>query len=615
MSKFALQIKRTLLFLLVLMLISSNMIYAEAANGLFISEAKALQELGLLKSSNDSFELERQPNRLEISIMLVRMLGKEQEATNKTLKHSFTDVPSWANSYVGYLYANKYTKGVSAKAFGSNIPADANSYVTYLLRALGYNDGAGDFKWNSAIDKGVSVGLIDAEYAAYLKSASLFQRNDMIKLSYDAIKCKIKNSQDLLLDKLLEQKAIDGVKVMQLFDHIPKDYVRINNINELFDIRNNLKGKYILMKDLDFNNINDYKDKTSMTVFTAGNGWLPIGHDTGNIDLYTFEGNMFEGVFNGNDHSISNLYINNENQCFVGLFGNLSIKAQISNLHLKDVSIQGKYYAGALSGWSESEITNCTSSGTVYGIRHIGGLTGSNCGKIRHSSSSATVNSSSTVASLDSRAGGLAGNNLRSGVIEQCYSTGEVNAFNNLGGLIGMNWGKVANCYSTSAVNIISKAHNYTGGLIGTLEEGTIQNCYAAGTVNGAAGTGGLLGANFGGTILNCIAMNENITGIGRVSRSIGINDHDIPHDYKDDDIGVYHTYANIDMKISMSSNQNNPTIWGKDITSENVQSKQFFETSSNWNTEKGTLWDFTNLWEFKEAGSLPTLKSLSNTK
>ena len=46
--------------------------------------------------------------------MLTRLLGAEKTALAGNWKHPFTDVPQWADKYVGWLYQNGLTKGVSA---------------------------------------------------------------------------------------------------------------------------------------------------------------------------------------------------------------------------------------------------------------------------------------------------------------------------------------------------------------------------------------------------------------------------------------------------------------------------------------------------------------------
>jgi hypothetical protein len=57
--------------------------------------AADLKELGLFKGvSKTTFDLNREPSRAEALVMLIRVLGKENEALNGSWSHPFTDVPS-----------------------------------------------------------------------------------------------------------------------------------------------------------------------------------------------------------------------------------------------------------------------------------------------------------------------------------------------------------------------------------------------------------------------------------------------------------------------------------------------------------------------------------------
>lgn len=98
------------------------------------------------------------------------------------------------------------------------------------------------------------------------------------------------------------------------------------------------------------------------------------------------------------------------------------------------------------------------------------------------------------------------------GTINNCYATGSVIGRNNVGGLVGDNEGTISNCYATGFV----KGLNEVGGFVGT-SGGTISNCFATGSVNGYAGLntlggidpGGYIGGFVGssaGTISNCYA-------------------------------------------------------------------------------------------------------------
>ncbi len=97
--------------------------------------AEKLKEVGVFKGGGDGFELDRQPTRLEGLIMFIRLLGSENEAQNGSYQHPFTDVPSWANGYVGWAYEKGYTKGISSNQFGTG-NMDAKSYLTLDAKSL-----------------------------------------------------------------------------------------------------------------------------------------------------------------------------------------------------------------------------------------------------------------------------------------------------------------------------------------------------------------------------------------------------------------------------------------------------------------------------------------------
>lgn len=109
--------KKLLVFLLVFVTISTSFSFALTR---YDSEAEKLKEIGVFKGTGNGFELERATNRLEGAIMFVRLLGAEAEAEEKKYPHPFDDVPAWGSHYVGYLYHNGLTKGISAIEFGSS---------------------------------------------------------------------------------------------------------------------------------------------------------------------------------------------------------------------------------------------------------------------------------------------------------------------------------------------------------------------------------------------------------------------------------------------------------------------------------------------------------------
>jgi hypothetical protein len=178
-------------------------------------QAEELKELGLFKGSDKGFELERPPKRIEAAVMLVRLLGKESEVLENEYSHPFTDVPAWADKYIGYMYENGLTKGISESEFGSDNLTDLKSYSTFVLRTLGYDDSAGDFSWNGAADKAQEAGILSEEKLEEMKNNS-FLRGNMVEVSYNALKTNIKGSSELLIDDLIDMGVVDRSKAESL---------------------------------------------------------------------------------------------------------------------------------------------------------------------------------------------------------------------------------------------------------------------------------------------------------------------------------------------------------------------------------------------------------------
>ena len=219
---------------------------------------------------------------------------------------------------------------------------------------------------------------------------------------------------------------------------------------------------------------------------------------------------LFKGIFDGDNHTISNVIIDTAGvgKDDLGLFSGIEDpNAEVKNLNLEKVSITGGDESsgfGVLCGFNSGTITNCYTNGLVTGkdfISSLGGLCGGNSGVIINCHS----NSSIGHGYYSFYFGGLCGSNT--GTITNCYATGKVNGHDSVGGLCGWNNGSISNCYATGEVSGIS----YIGGLCGSngdkdISGGTITNCYATGLVSGKYDlwfSGGFCGENYG-TISNC---------------------------------------------------------------------------------------------------------------
>ena len=273
-------------------------------------------------------------------------------------------------------------------------------------------------------------------------------------------------------------------------------------------------------------------------------GWPPIG-----------DGNhRFTGVFEGNNHTISNLFVNlksaaDDAHIYAGLFGfafgskirNLGLTGEHTETNANATHNSSNSYAGGLVGYASiGTITNCYATGDVSSssspyssspyssspYSFAGGLVGfAIIGTITscYATGSVSSSSSSSRSSPRSSAGGLVGYVSRSTTtIENCYATGDVSSNSSTrsstssfaGGLAGGASGTITNCYATGDVSSSSTSSpSYSGGLVGYVRSGgTITNCYATGSVSSSSSSsssaGGLVGGA-SGTITNCYATGD----------------------------------------------------------------------------------------------------------
>ena len=208
--------KRILSLLLALTLALSLSVTALAAQpGQDQSSAQLLYNLNLFRGVGTNpdgsvdFALDRAPTRAEAATMLVRLLGKEEEALSKTWSTSFTDVPAWAQPYVGYAYTKGLTNGTDATHFGSDSQVTTAQYLTFLLRALGYQDGV-DFTWSTPWLLTDKLGITEGDYTA----STSFLRGDAAVVSANALYAQMKGSDQTLLQYLLDSGAIQNSSVV-----------------------------------------------------------------------------------------------------------------------------------------------------------------------------------------------------------------------------------------------------------------------------------------------------------------------------------------------------------------------------------------------------------------
>ena len=185
--------------------------------------ARALKDLGLFKGvSENDFDLMRAPTRVEAMVMLIRILGKENEALSGNYQHPFVDVVDWADRYIGYAYASGLTKGVSDTMYGSG-DASASMFLTFVLRALGYSDTDGqDFTWDNPFALAQQIGILTDKV-----DIMNFWRADVATVAFSALSAKLKGTDMTLAQKLISE----GVFTQNVYDYVNASITQIGPDN------------------------------------------------------------------------------------------------------------------------------------------------------------------------------------------------------------------------------------------------------------------------------------------------------------------------------------------------------------------------------------------------
>ena len=276
---------------------------------------------------------------------------------------------------------------------------------------------------------------------------------------------------------------------------------------------------YELTASLDFDTNNSGGPDAGDDYWNGGGGWAPIGGE-GSSDRGTayFLTNPFRAAFEGNGHSVNNLFIDTDKLVLVGLFGYAT--SSIRNLGVTNVDVTGADLAGGLIGYSGGEIRGSYVTGRVTGTENVGGI---------------------------------AGINRSNGEILASYATSVVSGEDDVGGLVGDNRGKITAGYATGRVTGMDNV----GGLVGNHQSrGAILASYATGRVTGDSDVGGLVGLSDG--VVTASYWDSNTSGHAAGSSGAGRTTAQLqaPTDYS----GIYQSW-NVDIDGDNSSD--NPWSFG----------------------------------------------------
>ena len=164
------------------------------------------------------------------------------------------------------------------------------------------------------------------------------------------------------------------------------------------------------MNDLDSSTLG-YDDYAS-NIANDDKGWSPIGNST----------NKFRGTFDGNNFTISDLFINRPNDNNIGLFGYST--GEISNTNLTNLDISGYAHVGGITGYNLGKLDSNTtdviisSKGSV-----VGGITGFNAGNISNCSSKGIITNDDANSNSFGGLVGTNGININEGTNRQLFDS------------------------------------------------------------------------------------------------------------------------------------------------------------------------------------------------
>ena len=302
---------------------------------------------------------------------------------------------------------------------------------------------------------------------------------------------------------------------------------------------------YKQIKDICLNDISDYEM------------WDKDDYDKTDLNEYIFQEKIFCGGYDGNNHTITGLYINQPTKSNLGLFSELYrttsnykiTDCYVRNINLKNLLIIGKSNIGSIGGRSTStEISECNVSGKIISKNegwYYGGIVGNTTKYGDIQNKILGCKSSVTITTTGCFVGGILGYTWNDALIENCENTGNITAQQSVGGIGGCtakatvrdcnNSGNLYNCSG------VTTSLYYFGGISGQTDGGNdiqarIERCNNSGSIfiNGnqndehfVLDIGGIAGRAFRTVIINSnnsgnITINARLKESDSYSRGFG---------------------------------------------------------------------------------------------
>lgn len=304
---------------------------------------------------------------------------------------------------------------------------------------------------------------------------------------------------------------------------VPEGYIAISTPEDLFLIRNNMAGNYMLTNDIDLTEAL----AEGGSLYNKTDGWIALGYNSSSPVQFT-------GILDGNGYKIYGL------QC-TGIGAGLiwDNAGTIQNVSIASGSIvtSKAFYVGAICAKNCGVIYNCQNYASISATLtsavgnlmdlYSGGITGYlyGTGSIALSGNYGIIRANNGISSPNAAAyaGGIFGYGSEDTSISFLWNCGDITCNRGhkyvtpyAGGIAGYYWWPIVNAYNAGSISCPSHA----GGIVGRASSSTKMSCcYNIGKISSDIYAGGL-SPRFGYADNTCYYINTSTSAIGADGRS-----------------------------------------------------------------------------------------------
>ena len=206
-----------------MMAIGTSAAFADVDASDNLEAISVMEMIGVMEGDGENFNPDRVVTRNEMAVVICNLMDLKLNGY-----HPFTDVPEWADKYVGALYINGLTSGTSATTYGGAAEVTTTDAALMILKTLGYFEYQGEFEDDYAlatikratllnlfegINAGVKDGLTRGEVAqmvlnALTKNVVVAKENGGMKVEGNGITVTEKASYSY--NSIAIGSAVDG---------------------------------------------------------------------------------------------------------------------------------------------------------------------------------------------------------------------------------------------------------------------------------------------------------------------------------------------------------------------------------------------------------------------